>query len=73
MYVICCFPLAAFNILSFCPEDSKAATHHRQMKPGPGLVPDYWQAELVPRVSLQGPGIPELVSDHWSLVVMVVE
>ena len=32
------------------------------MKPGPGLVPDYWQAELVPRVSLQGPGIPELVS-----------
>ena len=28
-------------------------------------MPDYWQAELVPGVWLQGPGIPELVSDHY--------
>ena len=26
---------------------------------------DYWQAELIPGVWLQGPEIPELVSDCW--------
>ena len=30
-----------------------------------GLVLDYWQAELFPGVWLLGPGIPELISDHW--------
>ena len=26
---------------------------------------DYWQPELGTGIWLQGPGIPELVSDHW--------
>ena len=37
---------------------------HWQMKPGPGVSPGYWQAELVPGVWLLDPGIPELVSDR---------
>ena len=31
-------------------------------------MPDYWQAEPGPGVWLQGPGVPELVSDrYWGL------
>ena len=34
-----------------------------QLEPGPHLVMGYWQADLVPRISVQGPGILEFVSD----------
>lgn len=44
-----------------------------QLEPGPHLVMGYWQAELVPRIQVQGPGILEFVSDCYLRVQFLTQ